>query len=205
MNLPNKLTISRIFFIPLVLIFTIPIPESIVNAGFLQSIKPQMTDFNRFIAAYGGYIAAAIFVIASSTDALDGYLARKNNLVTNFGKFLDPIADKLIVAAALMAMVQSGDVNAWAAIIIIAREFIISGLRLVAVGEGVVIAASKLGKLKTITQDVAIVATLLKNFPLSLLTDFPFDDYLMLLAVILTIISLCDYLKKNARVINTNK
>lgn len=205
MNLPNKLTISRIFFIPLVLIFTIPIPDSIVNAGFLQSIKPQMTDFNRFIAAYGGYIAAAIFVIASSTDALDGYLARKNNLVTNFGKFLDPIADKLIVAAALMAMVQSGDVNAWAAIIIIAREFIISGLRLVAVGEGVVIAASKLGKLKTITQDVAIVATLLKNFPLSLLTDFPFDDYLMLLAVILTIISLCDYLKKNARVINTNK
>jgi CDP-diacylglycerol--glycerol-3-phosphate 3-phosphatidyltransferase len=205
MNLPNKLTISRIFFIPLVMIFTIPIPESIVNAGFLQSIKPQMTDFNRFIAAYGGYIAAAVFIIASSTDALDGYLARKNNLVTNFGKFLDPIADKLIVAAALMAMVQSGDVNAWAAIVIIAREFIISGFRLVAVGEGVVIAASKLGKLKTITQDVAIVATLLKNFPLSLLTDFPFDDYLMLLAVILTIISLWDYLKKNAQVINSNK
>lgn len=205
MNLPNKLTISRICFIPLLMVFTIPIPESIINAGILQFMQPQMLAFNQFISAFGGYIAAAVFIIASSTDALDGYLARKNNLVTNFGKFLDPIADKLIVAAALMALVQSGDVNAWAAIIIIAREFIISGFRLVAVGEGVVIAASKLGKLKTITQDVAIVATLLRNFPLSLFTDFPFDDYFMLLAVILTIISLYDYLKKNSRVINTNK
>ncbi len=205
MNLPNKITISRIFFIPLLMIFTIPIPESIVNAGILQFIQPQMIAFNQFIASFGGYVAAAIFVIASSTDAVDGYIARKNNLVTNFGKFLDPIADKLIVAAALMALVQSGELNAWAAIIIIAREFIISGFRLVAVGDGVVIAASKLGKLKTITQDVAIVATLLNNFPLSLLTDFPLDDYLMLIAVILTIYSLYDYLKKNSHVIDTNK
>ena len=204
MNLPNKITLTRIFFIPVLMLFVIPIPESIINAGFLQSIHPQLVGVNQFLLTYGGYIAAGIFIIASSTDAVDGYIARKRQLVTNFGKFLDPIADKLLVTAALMALVQSGDVNGWVAMLIIAREFIVTGLRLVAAGEGIVIAASKLGKLKTVMQDIAIVATLLNNFPISLFTDFQFDDYAMLLAVIITIYSLYDYIKKNLKVINTN-
>ncbi len=204
MNLPNKITLSRIFFIPVLMVFIIPIPDLIINAGFLQFIKPQMEAVNHFISAYGGYIAAGIFIIASSTDAVDGYIARKHKLVTNFGKFLDPIADKLLVTAALMALVQSGDINAWAAMLIIAREFIVTGLRLVAAGEGIVISASKLGKLKTVMQDIAIVAALLKNFPISLFSDFQFDDYAMLLAVIITIYSLYDYIKKNAKVINSD-
>lgn len=204
MNLPNKITISRIFFIPLLMLFIVPIPASAVTAGFLQFLRPPLESYNLFIKNYGGYIAAGIFIIASSTDAVDGYIARKRKLVTNFGKFLDPIADKLLVAAALIALVQSGDVNGWAAMLIISREFIVTGFRLVAAGEGKIIAASKLGKLKTVTQDIAIVATLIRNFPLSLFTDFPFDDYAMLLAVIITIYSLYDYIKKNRNVLKTD-
>lgn len=205
MNLPNKITLSRIFFIPVLMLFIVPIPEVIINAGILQFMHSQMVAYNSFILAYGSYIAAGIFIIASSTDAVDGYIARKNNLVTNFGKFLDPIADKLLVTAALMCLVQSGEVNVWAAMLIIAREFIVTGLRLVAAGEGIVIAASKLGKLKTVMQDIAIVAALLKNFPISLFSGFQFDDYAMLLAVIITVYSLYDYIKKNLHVINSNK
>lgn len=204
MNLPNKITLSRIFVVPILMVFIIPIPDSIINAGFLNSIRPQFLAINNFLASYGGYIAAAIFIIATSTDAVDGYIARKRKLVTRFGKFLDPIADKLLVTAALLALVQNGQVNGWAAMLIISREFIVTGLRLVAAGEGVVIAASKLGKLKTVLQDIAIAAALLNNFPISLFSDFQFDDYAMLLAVIITIYSLYDYIKKNLNVIDTN-
>ncbi len=204
MNLPNKITISRICIIPILMFFVVPIPESIINAGFLQFMHPQLIVINQFLANYGGYVAAGIFIIASSTDAVDGYIARKHQLVTNFGKFLDPIADKLLVTAALMALVQSGDINAWVAMLIISREFIVTGLRLVAAGEGIVIAASKLSKIKTIMQDIAIVAALLKNFPISLFTDFQFDDYAMLLAVVITMYSLYDYIRKNMNVIKIN-
>lgn len=204
MNLPNKITLSRIFVVPILMIFIIPIPDSIINIGFLNSIRPQLLAINQFLASYGGYIAAAIFIIASSTDAVDGYIARKRKQVTRFGKFLDPIADKLLVTAALLALVQNGQVNGWAAMLIISREFIVTGLRLVAAGEGVVIAASKLGKLKTVLQDIAIVAALLNNFPISLFSSFQFDDYAMLLAVIITVYSLYDYIKKNLSVIDTN-
>ncbi len=204
MNLPNKITLSRIFVVPILMIFIMPIPNSLINAGFLESMRPQMVAFNQFLLSYGGYIAAAIFIIASSTDAVDGYIARKRQQVTRFGKFLDPIADKLLVTAALLALVQNGQVNGWAAMLIISREFIVTGLRLVAAGEGIVIAASKLGKLKTVLQDIAIVAALLKNFPISLFSDFRFDVYAMILAVIITIYSLYDYIKKNLNVIDTN-
>lgn len=204
MNLPNKLTISRIILVPVLMIFVMPIPASIINAGILEFMRPQLVAANNFLSSYGGYVAAGIFILASSTDAVDGYIARKRKLVTRFGKFLDPIADKLLVTAALLALVQRGDVNGWAAMLIIAREFIVTGLRLVAAGEGIVIAASNLGKLKTVLQDIAIVAALLSNFPLSLFTTFQFDDYAMLLAVIITIYSLYDYIKKNLNVINTN-
>jgi len=205
MNLPNKITLSRILLVPVLMIFIIPIPDVLINAEILSFMKPQMIAVNEFLESFGRYIAAGIFIIASSTDAVDGYIARKRQMVTRFGKFLDPIADKLLVTAALIALVQSGDINGWVAMIIISREFIVTGLRLVAAGEGIVIAASNLGKLKTVLQDVAIVAALLNNFPLSLFTSFQFDDYAMLLAVIITIISLYDYLKKNSGVIDTSK
>ena len=187
MNLPNKITLSRILFVPVLMLFVIPVPESIINADLLQFMRPQLEAVNQFLQSYGSYIAAGLFIILSSTDAVDGYIARKRKMVTRFGKFLDPIADKLLVTAALLALVQSGDVNGWAAMLIISREFIVTGLRLVAAGEGIVIAASNLGKLKTVLQDIAIVAALLKNFPFSLFTDFQFDDYAMLLAIIITL------------------
>lgn len=205
MNLPNKITLSRIMLVPVLMIFIIPLPESIINAGILAFMRPQLLAVNEFLNTFGGYIAAGIFILASSTDAVDGYIARKRKLVTRFGKFLDPIADKLLVTAALLALVQRGDINGWAAMLIISREFIVTGLRLVAAGEGIVIAASNLGKLKTVLQDIAIVAALLNNFPISLFTTFQFDDYAMLLAVIITIYSLYDYIKKNLDVIDTNK
>ena len=204
MNLPNKITLSRILVVPLFLIFALPIPEAIVGAGILEFMQSQMIAFNQFIAAYERYIAAGIFLIDSAKAAVDGHIARKKKLVTRFGKFLDPIADKLLVTAALVALVQNGDVNAWAAMLIISREFIVTGLRLVAAGDGIVIAASKLGKLKTVLQDVAIIAALLNNFPISLFTDFKLDEYMMLAAVIITLYSLFDYMKKNQSVINTN-
>ena len=205
MNLPNKLTLSRILVVPVLMIFIIPIPESIINLEFLGFLRPQLIMVNNFLSAYGRYIAAGIFVMASSTDAVDGYIARKRKQVTRFGKFLDPIADKLLVTAALLALVQSGDINGWAAMLIISREFIVTGLRLVAAGEGVVIAASNLGKLKTLLQDIAITAALLNNFPISEFTDFQFDDYAMFLAVLVSIYSLYDYIKKNLHVIDIEK
>lgn len=202
MNLPNKITMSRIFIVPIFMLFVIPLPKSMVEGGLLHFMQPQLLSINEFILHYGNYIAAAIFIIAASTDGVDGYIARKKQLVTNLGKFLDPIADKLLVAAALIALVQRNDITGWAAMFILSREFAVTGLRLIAAGEGIVISASSLGKLKTITQIVAIAATLLKNFPLDLIVKFPFDSYAMLIAVIITLYSGYDYFAKNLKVLN---
>jgi len=201
MNLPNKITLSRIFMVPLFMLFILPFPQWMLEGNILQS---QLKALNYFILHYGNYIAAVFFIIAASTDGVDGYIARKRKLVTKFGIFLDPIADKLLVTGALIALVQRNEVNGWAAMIIIAREFIVTGLRLVAAGEGTVIAASKWGKFKTITQIIAISFSLVKNFPFSLITDFPFDRYLMLAAVFITLYSGYDYIKKNLNVIDMN-
>ncbi len=202
MNLPNKITISRILTIPLFMIFVIPIPDVIINFGLLEFIKPQLTSLNNFIINYGNYIAAVIFILAASTDGVDGYIARKRKLVTNLGIFLDPIADKLLIASAVVALVQRGDLNSWFAVIILFREFAVTGLRLIAVQEGIVIAASKLGKVKTVTQIVAVAAILLKNFPISLFSDFRLDVYAMAIAVIVTIYSGYDYFVKNLKVLD---
>jgi len=121
------------------------------------------------------------------------------------GKFLDPIADKLLVTAALIVLLQNGKLNGWAAMFIIGREFMVTGLRLVAAGEGVVIAASNWGKIKTATTMVAIVLSLLENFPLSMITDFPFDSVAMFIAVIVTIYSGYDYIAKNSKVLDYGK
>lgn len=204
MNLPNKITISRILIVPIFMIFILPLPESLLSNIPWESLEIKLRAFNSLISNFGHYIAAIIFIIAASTDGIDGYIARKTKQVTKFGIFLDPVADKLLVTSALIALVQRGNITGWAAIIIIGRELMVMGLRLVAAGEGIVISASKLGKAKTIIQIVAISASLLKNYPLSLLTDFRFDSYFMTIAVLITIYSGYDYLVKNIKCLETD-
>ncbi len=175
MNLPNKLTILRVLMIPFFVLFA-------------------LVDL---IPGYSKYISVALFVTASLTDLLDGKIARKYNMVTNFGKFMDPLADKLLVCAALICLVSTDRLPAWIVIVIISREFIISGFRLVASDNGVVIAASYWGKFKTTFQMLMIIVLLL---------DFggAFDllgQLLVWISLALTIISLVDYLIKNKHVI----
>ncbi len=201
MNLPNKITISRIALVPLFMIFVIPIPDATVNLPLLSFIKDEMLSINKFINSYGNYVAAALFIIAASTDGVDGYIARKHKLITAFGKFLDPIADKLLITAALIALVQRDVVTGWAAMIIISRELLVTGMRLVAAGEGQVVAANKSGKIKMVCQTVAVSVALLNNFPFSLFTDIKIDAYLMFIAVLVTIYSGIDFFVKNIKVI----
>lgn len=170
MNLPNKLTVMRVILIPFFVFF--------MMAPYFEG--------------YGNYIAVAIFIVASLTDMLDGKIARKYNLVTNFGKFMDPLADKLLVCSALICLVALSRIPAWIVIVIIAREFIISGFRLVASDNGVVIAASYWGKFKTTFQMVMICLMIADLSALGLLTQI-----VMWAALLLTVISLVDYLVKN--------
>ena len=175
MNLPNKLTIMRVLLIPFFVFF------------MLVPIVP-----------YSNYIAVAIFVIASLTDLADGKIARKYNLVTNFGKFMDPLADKLLVCSALICLVATEQLAAWMVIVIISREFIISGFRLVASDNGVVIAASYWGKFKTTFQMLMSIVLIL-NFPGRFFEIL--GVILIWVALILTVVSLCDYLIKNKDVL----
>ncbi len=176
MNLPNRLTILRVFLI-------IPFVVCLLVPGF---------------GTTGRYVAAGIFIFASLTDLADGKIARKYNLVTNFGKFMDPLADKLLVGSAMICLVETGELAAWIVVIIISREFIISGFRLVASDNGVVIAASYWGKFKTTFQMVMIIMLIL-NF------DYPVYQIactvITYVALILTVVSLVDYLVKNRAVL----
>lgn len=176
MNLPNKLTILRIVIIPLFVLFLyVDIGDNI-----------------------NSYIAALLFIIASLTDLLDGKIARKYNLVTNFGKFMDPLADKLLVCSALIALVDIEKLEGWIVIIIISRDFIINGLRVLAADNGIVIAASYWGKLKTTCQMIMIVLLIVD-------LDIPYmyiiNNFFVYIALILTIISLLDYIYKNYKVL----
>jgi len=202
MNLPNKITLSRIFIVPVFMLFAIPFPDWLVNDSIIGRLLPQLQVINNFTKSYGQFIAAAIFVIAASTDGVDGYIARKRKLITKFGIFLDPIADKLLVNAALIALVERHVISGWVAMIILSRELLVTGFRLVAAGENIVIPASKWGKIKTVTQIIAITLCLLKNYPLSEITDFRFDWCAMLIAVIVTIYSGYEYLAKNVKLLN---
>lgn len=174
LNLPNKLTLLRVVLIPVFVI--------VLLTGLFAE------PMNR-------YLAVAIFVIASFTDYLDGHLARKYHLVTNFGKFMDPLADKLLVAAALISMIDLGDIPAWVVIIIISREFIITGFRLIAVENGRVIAASWWGKTKTVSQMVMIIVVLAGWFGPAV------HLALIAIAAVLTVISGVDYIVKNKDVL----
>ena len=190
MNLPNKLTVLRVIMI---------VPFIILLLGGSGNWSWFNTIFGG-IMEYADYIALAIFIIASLTDLVDGKLARKYNLVTNFGKFMDPLADKLLVCAALIGLVELKRIPAWVVIIIISREFIISGFRLIAADNNVVIAASYWGKFKT-TFQMVMVCLMIANIPqLQLLTDI-----VMWIALILTVVSLVDYLMKNKGVMSEQK
>ncbi len=174
MNLPNQLTIFRVILIPAFIVLL-------------------MSGHN--------YYATAVFCIASFTDFLDGYIARKNNLVTNFGKIMDPLADKLLVMAAFVCMVELSMVASWTVIVILAREFTITALRTVAASEGIVIAAGNSGKLKTVFQMVSIILLLLEReivpywLGISYVADFVYG-----IAVALTIVSGVEYIIKNKAV-----
>ena len=175
MNLPNKLTVLRIIMVPFFVFF-------------------MLTDF---AGDAGKWIALVLFCLASLTDMLDGKIARARNLVTNFGKFMDPLADKLLVCSAMICLIPAGKLPAWVVIVIIAREFIISGFRLVAADSGIVIAASYWGKFKTVSQMFMVIV---------LIADLGgvFDTVgtvLIWIALILTVVSLIDYIAKNVEVL----
>ena len=189
MNLANKITLVRIGMIPFFMMAFQQYPSWMVEQfGFLN-----------YVNQYGLYWAVAIFVTASATDKLDGYIARKYNQITNFGKLLDPLADKLLVSAALIMMVQQSMIPSWIAVVIIGREAMVSGIRILAAAKGVALAADKHGKLKLVLQVVAIAAVLLGNFPFSYFTNYPVDFTIMILAVALTTYSGYTYLKNNYR------
>lgn len=174
MNLANKISIIRIFLIPV----------------FIILIK---IDYQ--------FVAGIVFIVACATDALDGYIARSRNQITNFGKLIDPLADKLLVITALLLFLESGVVPLWTVIVILSREFIVTGLRTIAVSEGVVIAASIWGKYKTVFQMVAIILILFNNFPFRYIS-FPFDMIVYNIAVVATIYSGIDYIVKNRKILN---
>lgn len=180
MNLPNKLTILRAIMIPFFLVF-------------LYMSVMEGHDFGWF-----KWVALGVFIVASLTDMLDGKIARKYNLVTNFGKFMDPLADKLLVCSALIALSDIGRMPAWIVIVIIARDFIISGFRLVAAEKGVVIAAGWSGKIKTTVQMI-MVCFLVAD--LGGKVFYVIDQVLIYLALVLTIVSLLDYLIHNKAVL----
>ena len=176
MNTPNKLTVARMIMVPFLVVF-------------------MLTEWG---GAANRYISVAIFAAASITDWFDGYLARKNHLVTNFGKFMDPLADKLLVCSSLICLVEMERLKAWIVIVIIAREFIISGFRLIAAENGVVIAANYWGKFKTVSQMIMIILLILN-----------FDGFFAVLAqvfvwlsVALTVISLLTYILQNKKVLS---
>ena len=173
MNLPNKITLVRILLVPVVMMFLLTLQE---------------------------WLALVVFLLAALTDGLDGYIARKKRLITNMGKFLDPLADKLLISAVLIVLVQLQRLDAWIAILIISREFAVTGLRLVAAADGLVIAASRMGKLKTVSQIVAISLLILDNFPFSR-WGLPLADMAIWLAVILTVVSGIEYFLKNRSVL----
>ncbi|MCI8356236.1 MAG: CDP-diacylglycerol--glycerol-3-phosphate 3-phosphatidyltransferase [Lachnospiraceae bacterium] len=177
MNLPNKLTMFRVILIPFFIVFL---------------LVPGIPA--------GKWIALAIFIVASLTDLLDGKIARKYNLVTNFGKFMDPLADKLLVCSALICLIELQRIPSWMVVVIMAREFTISGFRLVAADNGVVIAASYFGKFKTTFQMIAVCLLIADIEALQMVTMV-----IVWIAVILTVVSLVDYLVKNKDVMKEKK
>ncbi len=198
MNLPNKLTVTRLVLVLVFAVFAFPYPDCL---GFMNG--------GNFFADTKAYFALAVYIIASLTDAADGHIARKYHLITDFGKFLDPIADKLLVTAALLSLTGVSLMYLWATLIILAREFMVSGIRMLAASKGVVIAAGTLGKAKMVFQTIAIIVLLTAGVIPDTWGTFQKylyrgGDILMLLAVILTIVSGIEYVYKNRNVLFAN-
>ena len=191
MNLPNKLTVLRVLMIPVFVVFMM-LSVGDTDITVLRAELPESFRMYR-------YLAFAVFCLASFTDFLDGQIARRCNLVTDFGKFMDPLADKLLVCTAMILLTAEGSLSVLAVILIIAREFIISGFRLVASDNGIVIAASWWGKIKTTTQMILCIVLILPGIPG--LLGSTFINIFTLIVVLLTIVSLADYMAKNIKVI----
>jgi len=172
MNLANKITMFRLILIPIFLIL-------------MFSNLP-----------YKDFFSALVFTLASLTDKADGYVARKYNQITNFGKFMDPLVDKIMVSSAMVALVQMARLESWIVIVILAREFLITGLRTVAADKGIVIPASNYGKYKTTFQMIAVIALMLNNYPFNLI-NFPFSSIMVYISLILTLYSGIDYIVKS--------
>lgn len=192
MNVPNQISMFRIFLIPIFMFFML-VDFNWGNVSFLGATIPM-----------GQLIGAIIFIIASITDFIDGYYARKYNLVTNMGKFLDPLADKLLVSAALIILVQLGAAPTWVVILIISREFAVTGLRLILANEGEVVAANMLGKIKMWTQIVAISSLLLGNVFFEMFS-IPFDMIMLYICLVFTLWSGFDYFYLNRKVLLDSK
>jgi CDP-diacylglycerol--glycerol-3-phosphate 3-phosphatidyltransferase len=192
MTLPNKITLLRIVFVPIFMIFAMP----------SASWYPE--GFSAFLDNWGVLVALILFIMAAVTDILDGSLARKRGEVSNLGKFLDPIADKMLVLAGLLVLMVRYELSAWIILIVFARELMVMGIRMIAAGEGKVVAASIWGKVKTIMQIIAVVAYLLNDIVPKLFNGiikdmWYIDDFLMAVAVLITIYSGLDYLFKNIK------
>ena len=187
MNLPNKLTILRVILVPVFMAFMLAIPQSPAPYIYVT-------------------VSLLLFVIASLTDTFDGYIARKHNLITNFGKFMDPLADKMLTTAAYLGLLSMGRASCWAIMLILTREFIVSGIRLVAAGNGMVIAASVWGKAKTIFQMVSITAAFLLMYPFCPQnTGILITNILVWISAVITVISGADYVIKNLEVFKEAK
>ena len=192
MNLANRITLARIIAMPVVVFF-------------------QLVPWHALDGHVGGFaltdrdlITTVLFLLATASDGIDGYLARKYHMITNFGKFLDPLADKVLVCASLIGLMAVSRVAAWIVIVVVTREFAVTGLRLVAADDGIVIAAGSLGKWKTRLQMIGIIALLLNNFPFSL-WHFPFATIMIDLAALMTVISGVDYFVRNWKVIDYSR
>ncbi|WEK56122.1 MAG: CDP-diacylglycerol--glycerol-3-phosphate 3-phosphatidyltransferase [Candidatus Cohnella colombiensis] len=188
MNLANRITLVRIFIVPIMTFF------------LLVKLDVPPLQISSYSISYNQVFALLLFILAASTDGLDGYIARKRKIVTNLGKLLDPLADKLLVAAVLISLVEIQKLDAWVAIVIISREWAVTGLRQVALLEGTVLAASKWGKWKTAVQITMIIVLLLNNFPFNFI-DLRVDVVAVWAAVIITVYSGIDYFVKNKNLI----
>ena len=198
MNLPNKLSILRIVLVPVTLLFMLPV----------NIFGWQPEGWNNFINSNGMLVAAGVFILASLTDAADGKIARKYNLITDLGKFLDSLADKILVISIMLAFIALGRLSAWAVMIIILREFAVSGLRMIAAAKGEVIAAKMIGKIKTVTQMIALIYLMFEpllmklfglgfdGYPVRLCAVTVIGDILFGICVVMTIVSGVDYLIK---------
>ncbi len=193
MNLANKLTLLRIVLIPFFIV-CFYIPSLIVNT----------VSINNYLIPYANLLGLIIFLLAAITDFIDGYVARKYNMITDFGKFMDPLADKLLVTAALLVLLENGLISGWVVFIILAREFIVTGFRTIAASKGVVIAAGWLGKIKTVVQFIMISTLLLLNYPFEIF-NWPVDRIFIALAVVLTVASGIEYIYKNLHIFDEAK